>query len=152
MVAQQNTGVPYLPLGKQAGKYLLSKISKSGQGQHSVYSVGETEKLFSSTGVSHEISLPPIFSIKAPSEPLEIDLSSCLVFFVCPLITNNCGISRSVMSGNDVLEQRMAEVPRGGGGRGLQLVYCAALSSWPANPCERLGGRVTAGAAAQLPQ
>ncbi len=32
----------YLPLGQPAGKYLLSKISKSGQGQHSVYSVVAT--------------------------------------------------------------------------------------------------------------
>jgi hypothetical protein len=30
----------YLSLGWPAGQYLLSKISKSGQGQHSVYSVG----------------------------------------------------------------------------------------------------------------
>ncbi len=36
------TGVSYLLLGNPAGKYLLSKISKSGQGQHSVYSVGVT--------------------------------------------------------------------------------------------------------------
>jgi hypothetical protein len=46
MVARQNTGVPYLPLGKPAGKYLLSKISKSGQGQHSRYSVGTTALVY----------------------------------------------------------------------------------------------------------
>jgi hypothetical protein len=30
---------PYLPPSQPAGKYLLSKISKSRHGQHSVYSV-----------------------------------------------------------------------------------------------------------------
>jgi hypothetical protein len=29
--------ISYLPVGQPAGKYLLSKISKGGQGQHSMY-------------------------------------------------------------------------------------------------------------------
>jgi hypothetical protein len=39
---QSYTGVFYLLIGYPAGKYFLSKISKSGQGQHSVYSVDVT--------------------------------------------------------------------------------------------------------------
>jgi hypothetical protein len=37
-------GVSYLPVGLPAGKYLLSKISKSGEGHHSVYSVLKIER------------------------------------------------------------------------------------------------------------
>jgi hypothetical protein len=33
----QHYGIFCLPLGQPTGKYLLSKISKGGQGQHSVY-------------------------------------------------------------------------------------------------------------------
>ncbi len=40
---QHYTGVSYLPPGQPAGKYLLSKISKRGQCQHSVYSVISTD-------------------------------------------------------------------------------------------------------------
>jgi hypothetical protein len=39
-------GSPYLSADYSAGKYLLSKISKSGQGQHSVYSVVSTVFLY----------------------------------------------------------------------------------------------------------
>ncbi len=38
-VHQQYTGDCYSSLGYPAGKYLLSKISKGGQGQHYVYLV-----------------------------------------------------------------------------------------------------------------
>ncbi len=38
---QHYTGVSYLPPGQPAGKYLLNKISKSGPGHHSGYSVGQ---------------------------------------------------------------------------------------------------------------
>jgi hypothetical protein len=41
-VAQQNTVVTHLALGYPAGKYFLTKMSKSGQGQHSVYSGAAT--------------------------------------------------------------------------------------------------------------
>jgi hypothetical protein len=41
-VARQNIGVPLPDTSLASRKNLLSKISKSGQGQLSVYSVGET--------------------------------------------------------------------------------------------------------------
>jgi hypothetical protein len=56
-----NTGVFYLSVGLPAGKYLLSKISKGGQGQHSVLAswffpaLGATYKTSYSNCVLHSI-------------------------------------------------------------------------------------------------
>ncbi len=114
-VAQQNTGVPYLPLGQPAGKYLLSKISKSGQGQQSVYSVFILLAVLyrAPTYITYIFTYKPLLDTDRRSSSLRVPLkifytiSACIMIRPCRTVVDNVDVVSTVCT---VMENKYVDL------------------------------------------